>query len=268
MPAGAGLRIARPSGSSSRITPSLSQDPDVVNFIAAVEAADGMPLETAVRDAVAAFVAGCKADGILNALKACCILAGARTVAGALVPLVGAAPINVGPFDAGDYNRKTGLAGNAVNKRLETRYVTPQANQNNTHYSWFTSTDASGAVSRGYIGNSTSGTQSSAYRTTSPSLAVGVNSSAPSTVTLATGFVGCSRSNATTFDLRRAATTTAITGASLSPSTLSFSVFSLANGVFPSNARIAFYSIGDALDLSLLDARVTTLINAIAAAIP
>jgi hypothetical protein len=35
-----------------------------------------------------------------------------------------------------------------------------------------------------------------------------------------------------------------------------------------SNARIACYSIGESLDLALLDARVTALINAIAAAIP
>jgi hypothetical protein len=35
-----------------------------------------------------------------------------------------------------------------------------------------------------------------------------------------------------------------------------------------SNARIAFYSIGESLNLTQLDARVTTLINAFAAAIP
>jgi hypothetical protein len=35
-----------------------------------------------------------------------------------------------------------------------------------------------------------------------------------------------------------------------------------------SNARLAFYSIGEALNLALLDARVTDLINAFAAAIP
>jgi hypothetical protein len=34
------------------------------------------------------------------------------------------------------------------------------------------------------------------------------------------------------------------------------------------NARLAFYSIGESLDLALLDARVTDLINAFAAAIP
>jgi hypothetical protein len=38
-------------------------------------------------------------------------------------------------------------------------------------------------------------------------------------------------------------------------------------GAFTS-ARLAFYSIGESLDLALLDARVTDLINAFAAAIP
>ena len=40
------------------------------------------------------------------------------------------------------------------------------------------------------------------------------------------------------------------------------------NQPFPTDARLAFYSIGESLDLALLDARVTALINAIAAAIP
>jgi hypothetical protein len=35
-----------------------------------------------------------------------------------------------------------------------------------------------------------------------------------------------------------------------------------------SDARIAFYSIGEALDLALLDARVSTLMTDIGAAIP
>jgi hypothetical protein len=42
------------------------------------------------------------------------------------------------------------------------------------------------------------------------------------------------------------------------------------NGTFTSfsNARLAFYSIGESLNLALLDTRVTALINAFAAAIP
>jgi hypothetical protein len=36
----------------------------------------------------------------------------------------------------------------------------------------------------------------------------------------------------------------------------------------PTNARLAFYSIGESLNLTQLDTRVTALINAFGAAIP
>jgi hypothetical protein len=48
----------------------------------------------------------------------------------------------------------------------------------------------------------------------------------------------------------------------------SIGVFSNAAGLAPTSARLAFYSIGESLDLALLDARVTTLVAAFAAAIP
>jgi len=38
--------------------------------------------------------------------------------------------------------------------------------------------------------------------------------------------------------------------------------------VFNPNARLSFYSIGESLNLALLDAKVKTLMNALAVAIP
>ena len=67
----------------------VAYDTDAAAYITAVETADGQALETAVADAINAFVVGCKADGIWDAIKASCIMAGARTLNGALVPLVG-----------------------------------------------------------------------------------------------------------------------------------------------------------------------------------
>jgi hypothetical protein len=69
-------------------------DSDAAAYIAAVEAADGQSLEVDVKTAINNFIVGCKADGIWTALKASCILSGARTLSGALVPLVGTAPTN------------------------------------------------------------------------------------------------------------------------------------------------------------------------------
>jgi hypothetical protein len=94
-----------------------ARDADANAYMAAVEAADGEPLELGVRLAITDFVLGCKSDGIWTAIKASCILAGARTLTGALVPLVGAAPTN-NNFVSGDYNRKTGLVGDGSTKYL------------------------------------------------------------------------------------------------------------------------------------------------------
>jgi hypothetical protein len=95
----------------------LPDEPEALTYIAAVEAADGQALEPAVKLAINAFIKGCKNDGIWPAIKASCILAGARTLTGALVPLVGTAPTNVdGLFVSGDYNRKTGLVGTGSTK--------------------------------------------------------------------------------------------------------------------------------------------------------
>jgi len=84
----------------------LPSDQDALTYLAAVAAADGAPVEVGVATAVDDFFKGCKADGIWDAIKASCILCGARTLAGALVPLVGGAPTNVADgFVEGDYTR-------------------------------------------------------------------------------------------------------------------------------------------------------------------
>ena len=90
-------------------------DPDAQTYLAAVETADGQAIEGDVALAINDFVVGCKDDGIWDAIKASCILAGARTLAGALVPLVGTAPDNGSAgfyqFVEADYDRKLGLQG-------------------------------------------------------------------------------------------------------------------------------------------------------------
>lgn len=109
--------------------------PDAAAYIAAVEAADGQALEAGVRAAINAFVSGCKQDGIWSALQACCLMAGARTLSGALVPLKGPAPTNFN-FVSGDYSRKTGLIGNGATKYLDSNFTLADFPSNdNTHLS-------------------------------------------------------------------------------------------------------------------------------------
>jgi hypothetical protein len=60
----------------------FTYDEDAGNYIQAVETADAQALEPATRKAINNFVIGCKQDGIWTAIKAGCILAGARTLPG------------------------------------------------------------------------------------------------------------------------------------------------------------------------------------------
>jgi hypothetical protein len=245
-------------------------DPDASSYILSVEAADGQQLESGVRDAINAFVVGCKADGIWNAIKASCILAGARTLAGALVPLVGAAPTRFGTEGGWGYNRKTGLQGNGSDNYLNSNRnnnADPQNDNHNSVYATELSTPSSATTA--YIGaggfstganNILSGSQF-IFRSRSQSNATRAVSSP--------GLIGKSRSDSSGFAIRASGSSTSSTIASQTPFNANVFIFgrSVAS-LSPSNARLAFYSIGESLDLALLDARVTTLMNDFAAAIP
>ena len=247
-------------------------DVNAQDYIAAVELADGLPLETATKDAINNFVVGCKSDGIWDAIKASCILAGARTLSGALVPLVGTAPTNVGPFVSGDYNRKTGLVGNGSTKYLNSNRFGNSDPQNSQHLSAYVSTRPTGSNQQTYIGDASGvgasyifyNTSNSALYTSSRTANLEYSISAPTH----TGLVGISRSGSANYNRRLSGITSNLGQSSAAGGNNPIYVFSLGPSFFNGNGRIAFYSIGESLDLALLDARVTALIAAFAAAIP
>jgi hypothetical protein len=83
------------------------------------------------------------------------------------------------------------------------------------------------------------------------------------------GFLAINRSTSSTYNTQFASTNKIITQTSLTPLNANISVFwSGTDTSERSNARLAFYSIGESLDLALLDARVTALITAFGVAIP
>jgi hypothetical protein len=247
-------------------------DPDAAAYITAVETADDQALEEKTKIAIDNFILGCKADGIWNAIKASCILAGARTRLGALTPLVGTAPTSFNFVD-GDYNRKTGLVGDGSNKYLDSNRNNNADPQNNQHLSVFISTQTTGSVNQNFIAAGDFQTAGSSSLQTSTSntimFARSRNSTGASYTAKVTGFFGKSRGTSNSFNYRFSATTGTTSSTSQTPHNDNVFVFR-GNAAFPShtNARLAFYSIGESLDLALLDARVTDLINAFGAAIP
>jgi hypothetical protein len=253
-----------------------ARDADANAYMSAVEAADGQPLELATRLAITDFVVGCKADGIWTAIKASCILSGARTLAGALIPLVGTAPTNFN-FASGDYNRKTGLVGDGSTKYLNSNRNNNADPQNSvSHAVWISVAQSTGGyVPIGAGFNSTGSTRCSTsldplvstirIRT---SVVMGSN---PAAGAINNSFFGYRRSASNASLLRMNSIDYPRTEVSETPFNGNVFVFAENNaGAAGSitSSRLAFYSIGESLDLALLDARVTNLINALSAAIP
>lgn len=246
-----------------------SWDADAGVYLKAVEQADAQQLELAVAQAINQFVLGCKADGIWSSLKASCILMGARTLTGALTPLVGSAPTNYN-FVSGDYARKTGLLGNASTKYLDSGRNNNTDGQNDQHLSAYLGAAATNTAV--YIGGGPSGTSSSAIGNSAGGSTV-ARSRMSSNVSISnsygqTAFHGISRASSSAFTARTAADgTTTVTATSSTPYNGNVHVFKPSGSTVYTDARIAFYSIGSALTLSLLDTRVSNLYTAIGNAI-
>jgi hypothetical protein len=256
------------------ITPSFYgfiADADAKDYLARVHAAEGQTLEPAVALAIETFIVGCKADGIWNAIKASCILAGARTLAGALVPLVGAAPTNFN-FVSGDYGRKTGLVGDGSTKYLDSNRNNNADPQDSNHNAVYVSTAHAQGTIGSYISSASTNTGTNnllragsapfdiTVRSRSSNAEANIGSGA------ASGLLAVSRDSSSQFSLRSGGSTTTHSRASDDPFNGNLFVFARGNSTHV-NARLAFYSIGESLDLALLDARVTALINAFDAAI-
>jgi hypothetical protein len=243
-------------------------------YVLAVNAADGQPLEAPVVQAIDAFITGCKSDGIWSAIKASCILMGARTLSGALTPLAGSAPTN-NNFVSGDYNRKTGLVGDGSTKYLSSGRANNADPQNSKHLSvYVTAASTASATGRTYIGAPVADGSSWLHgAATSNLLSVRANT-ATSVFNLAnseavTGFVGVARnSDANNTGYRYSGATSSAAAASVAPTNATIEVYRGTSTTSHSNARMAWYSIGEQVNLALLDSRISTLYNAIGAAIP
>jgi hypothetical protein len=243
-------------------------DSDALAYIAAVEAVDGQSLESATRLAINAFVNGCKTDGIWNAIKASCILAGARTLSGALVPLKGTAPTNFN-FVSGDYNRKTGLVGNGTTKYLDSNRNVNVEPQNNFSISVFPTT--LGVSVSAYIGAGGANTGSSQInQSATNNTFYNRHGTSQMKQTFANYLVGSSRSSSANYIGRTGGTNSTFTQTSQTPYNANALVFARnapTVGLY-SQARISFYHIGESLDIALLDSRVSTLMTDLTAAIP
>jgi len=261
-------RLLRP-----RAAGNFATDTEARAYIEAVRIADGSYMERGVQQAIDAFIIGCKADGIWTPIKEACILMGARTLAGALTPLVGAAPTNNGPFVSGDYNRKTGLVGDGVGKFLDSNRNVNADPQNSYHQAvYLTTVQATGT--NGYIGAGAAETGASQIATNLTTIAhrnrnTNVTSSSGANVA---GLIGTSRVASGSYTFRGNSVDETVSFASQTPFNGSVLVFARNSGTnvagLFTTARMAWYSLGESLTLSALHARLVVLSLDIGAAIP
>lgn len=246
-------------------------DSDAKTYIFAVETADNQSLEFGVKVAIQDFIVGAKADGIWDAIKSSAILAGARTLSGALVPLKGTAPTNFN-FVTGDYNRKTGLVGNGSTKYLDSNRNNNADPQNSKHVlAYVTQQQSNLAV---FMGTAVSlNVSGDCYMYTEPNRTTArLNTSVVGlpldvAVGVVNGLAGLSRSQSSNFSARfNGVGYTSLADASQTPINENIHIFK--GGSLYANPRLAFYSIGEAIDLALLDTRVTQLMTDLGNAIP
>jgi hypothetical protein len=241
-----------------------AEDPDAAAYLDLVEDEDGQALEAGVRKAVDDFVKGCKADGIWSDIKAACILAGARTLDGALVPLVGSAPSNTS-LVSGDYDRENGLTGGS-GKRLDTNRAANADPQNDFHMSVYVHTVPTSQAFAAHMATAANNTQ--IFRNNSATdLGWRCRSSTARNVSNSnvTGLIGANRSSSGSFTAYYNGATTTFNDAD-SATNQNLFVLGNTNNLW-SNARLQFYSIGEATDLALLEGRLDTLMADLATAV-
>tara|TARA_S200002703_G_scaffold158118_1_gene167677 strand:+ start:969 stop:1808 length:840 start_codon:yes stop_codon:yes gene_type:complete len=254
----------------------LPSDPDALTYLAAVAAADGAPVEVGVAMAVDDFFRGVKADNTFSAIKAACLLCGARTLAGALVPLVGTAPTNVADgFVAGDYTRggaTPGLKGDGTSY-LDSGRADNADPQDDNHLSVFVTVTPTGAT-QDFAGTASASAERVLRQNADTDIAQflnnDTNTGGTSGVPTAGTLFATSRSSSSAYTVRLNGVNITRTSASTGVNALSAFIFcrNLNGSPFTfSQGTLAFYSIGEALDLEALENRVSALVTAIGAAV-
>jgi hypothetical protein len=221
-------------------------------------------------NAINNFVVGCKQDGIWDPIKACCIMAAWDGLNGALYPLKGTAPTNYN-FVSGDYNRETGLIGDGSTKYLDSNRNNNSDPQDSQHLSVFATADPTYTTTRMAIGAGGSGQSGASHiNTIGVSGQMGMRSRSSTAQLISATYAGLlsiSRASSAGYSYRHNSVPGSIAQISATPFNANIQIFAAEAARF-SDARIAFYSIGEALDLAKLDTRVSALITAIGAAIP
>jgi hypothetical protein len=243
-------------------------DSDAAAYIAAVESADGSTLPGLISSAIDALVVGLKSDSVWTQITNAFLFVGPARVNGALVPLKGSSP-TIGSSVPYDYLRTSGLS-NAVSGNTFQLPVSWNAfSQNDHHLSAWINTVTATATALQLLGpNSFVAGVSEIVVVKTPNT-VNVRNQTSSSATAraftAPGFAGGSRSASGSYTVRANGTSYTESIASQTPAATPVSAFRSGGTFAAAGCRLGWVSVGSALDLSLLEARVSTYMTAVSA---
>jgi len=245
----------------------FSIDPDADAYIAAVEAADGESLESPIKQYFTDFILGCKYDNIWNSVKGGCILVGARTRLGSYIDIKTKTQLlSSYNFVDGDYSRSLGLSGNGSSKYLDSNISHNVMSLDNGHVGLYVS-KVHTAGNRTYIRSDSGSVTGLSKDTSSPPdtwVILDTGSSVPRfTDSTNPGFRALSRNASGSFIIftDNASTVVTRTSSATPPGSGTFNIFANKTPGNYSDSTLSFYSVGEYLDVSLLNSRVTTLID-------
>lgn len=240
--------------------------PQTLAYIAAVEAADGQQLENEVLRAMVEF-----ANYRIPLGGAAVAMIGARTLAGALIPIVGPAPTNFN-FVSADYNRRTGLICTVNTKRLSTNRAGNVDPQNARHVAAFRQERFSDhtAIANGFGSGATACYWGAGGVDFFPMISSQQAATGSSIVTSAAmGFWGQNRTASNSVQIKAGNAALQVQPIiSQTPSATVLEVFRLPGNNSDTGLRLSYYSFGPSLDLDLSAAMVTALVDRIAQVLP
>ena len=239
----------------------LPSDEDAKRYVITVQNADSERLENSVKTAINELVIGLKNDGLWDSIKDSCLFVGPRTLEGALIPLNGTAPTNYG-FLGSDYNRKLGIKC-ANNKVLKTNTNGASYPKDNIHVAVFATEKFSRRISQTLIYQSTL-TGGIFLYITGQFYSMRMRNLTVSPYTWPIGYtnnigglIGMSRKDSSGFTFSFNETYLFKIMPSANIVNDDFYLFGRGIDTSPySSARIGFYSLGEGLDLSKLEARL------------
>jgi hypothetical protein len=255
------------SGGSERASILATASPETLAYILAVEAEDGEELENEVLIPIVEF-----ANWRIPFGGACSILSAARTINGALVPMVGPAPTAVN-FVSADYNRLNGLTGaNVSGKVIMTGYTISLAQQND-HHAVFHCSVLPINVFRTLMGNGmatavgvTVMSHLNPVSTCRVHSSLNAGSVGVLNFLLNPGFKGLARNSSAAYFHSNGTTEVSVTRVTGVPLAQEMYLFDIPGGAISSSGSITMYSVGSFIDLTEFRLRTNAFRSALEAA--